>query len=155
MRLADLNGSGSRDIVWGNAGDYQFLDLMGGERPRLLEVVYNGLGGSTTIFYRTSVDYMVDDELTVRRRLPGAAEEEVHVESGSLTQRSTTANTAHVRSSKVIDRFGRATEERSEGIVGESGDEVVRPRTRSPSSMASGERFKPWSSTITRTSRRP
>ena len=49
IRLADVNGSGSRDILWGDAGHYRYLDLTGGIKPRLLTRVYNGLGGVTEI----------------------------------------------------------------------------------------------------------
>jgi hypothetical protein len=49
VRLMDINGSGTRDIVWGNGKKYEYLDLSGGERPGMLVEVKNGLGKSTSI----------------------------------------------------------------------------------------------------------
>ncbi len=69
VRLADINGSGTVDIVWANAGGYQYLDLAGyyreldfngGLPTGLLERVENGLGGTTLIEYAPSTEYMVD-----------------------------------------------------------------------------------------------
>ena len=55
VRLADVNGSGSRDILWGDAGEYSYIDLTGGIKPRLLIKMENGLGATTEIEYETSV----------------------------------------------------------------------------------------------------
>ena len=33
VRLADINGSGTPDIVWGQASDYRYIDLTGGKVP--------------------------------------------------------------------------------------------------------------------------
>jgi RHS repeat-associated protein len=62
VRLMDINGSGTRDIVWGNGKKYQFIDLAGGERPGLLVQVKNGLGKSTDIEYSSSTDEMLAAE---------------------------------------------------------------------------------------------
>ncbi|MBI2896563.1 MAG: VCBS repeat-containing protein [Deltaproteobacteria bacterium] len=51
VRLTDVNASGSRDILWGDAERYRFLDLTGGIRPRLLTRVDNGLGKTTELAY--------------------------------------------------------------------------------------------------------
>ncbi|MCB9575836.1 MAG: VCBS repeat-containing protein [Polyangiaceae bacterium] len=59
VRLADINGSGTRDILWGNANKYQYMDLAGGERPSVLTRVDNGLGKSTFLEYSTSTQEML------------------------------------------------------------------------------------------------
>jgi RHS repeat-associated protein len=62
VRLVDVNGSGTRDIVWANANRYRYIDLQGGKRPFLLTRVENGLGKSTDIEYATSTDEMLRAE---------------------------------------------------------------------------------------------
>lgn len=59
LRLLDLNGSGTRDLVWADADRYQYIDLQGGVRPWLLSRVENGLGKSTDIEYSTSTAEML------------------------------------------------------------------------------------------------
>ncbi|MDY0003791.1 MAG: toxin TcdB middle/N-terminal domain-containing protein, partial [Polyangia bacterium] len=54
VRLADVNGSGSRDILWGDGGNYRYVDLTGGIKPRLITRIHNGLGGVTEIDYEAS-----------------------------------------------------------------------------------------------------
>lgn len=44
MRFVDIDGSGTPDIVYGNARRYEYVDPMDGQRPRLLQSVDNGLG---------------------------------------------------------------------------------------------------------------
>jgi RHS repeat-associated protein len=60
VRLLDINGSGTKDVVWGAAGNYQYVDLQGGQRPLLLSSIQNGLGKTTTISYRSSVQLMLE-----------------------------------------------------------------------------------------------
>ncbi len=55
-RLADINGSGTRDVLWANGNKYQYMDLAGGTRPWILTQVDNGLGKSTTLEYSTQHD---------------------------------------------------------------------------------------------------
>lgn len=62
VRLLDINGSGTRDIVWGQAGHFRYVDLQGGERPWLLKGVANGLGKTTAIEYTTSTAEMLEAE---------------------------------------------------------------------------------------------
>ena len=62
VRLVDMNGSGTRDILWGNGNNYQYIDLQGGVRPWLLTHVENGLGKSTDIEYSTSTAEMLAAE---------------------------------------------------------------------------------------------
>ncbi len=61
VRFADIDGTGTSDIVYAQAGNYQWIDPMGGQRPRLLERVDNGLGGVTALEYgSSSQDYLRD-----------------------------------------------------------------------------------------------
>jgi RHS repeat-associated protein len=60
VRLLDINGSGTKDVVWGAAGAFQYIDLQGGQRPWLLQTVQNGLGKTTQISYESSVQLMLD-----------------------------------------------------------------------------------------------
>jgi RHS repeat-associated protein len=61
VRLADVNGSGSRDILWGDGGNYRYVDLTGGIKPRLITKVHNGLGGVTEIDYEASTAQYLQD----------------------------------------------------------------------------------------------
>lgn len=60
MRIADVNGSSTTDVMWGTARDYQFLDFTGGIQPRLLVAVQNGMGKTSEIAYRPSTAYAAD-----------------------------------------------------------------------------------------------
>ncbi|MCZ7685883.1 MAG: hypothetical protein M5U28_46855 [Sandaracinaceae bacterium] len=61
VRFADIDGSSTTDIVWGNAHAWEYIDPAGGRRPRLLVGVDNGLGADTTITYGSSAeDYLSD-----------------------------------------------------------------------------------------------
>ncbi len=62
VRLTDVNGSGTRDVLWGNADKYQYMDLTGGIKPGLLVRVENGLGKSTDLEYGTSTAEMLAAE---------------------------------------------------------------------------------------------
>jgi RHS repeat-associated protein len=59
LRLADIDGSGTRDLVWGNANSFRYIDLQGGKRPGLLSKMSNGLGLTTSIEYTSSVAEML------------------------------------------------------------------------------------------------
>jgi hypothetical protein len=54
VRLVDMNGSGTIDILWGTGNGYKYIDLSGGKRPWLLSRVENGLGKTTEVSYTTS-----------------------------------------------------------------------------------------------------
>src|SRR5690606_40783386 len=62
VRLVDINGSGTRDIVWGNAENYRYIDVAGGKRPWVLTHVDNGLGKTTELEYSTSAREMLEAE---------------------------------------------------------------------------------------------
>jgi len=56
VRLADMNGNGSTDIVWSTPSEQrlEYLDLAGDLRPNLLVAVENGLGKAVTFRYGSS-----------------------------------------------------------------------------------------------------
>ncbi|MDH5676854.1 MAG: M15 family metallopeptidase [Myxococcales bacterium] len=58
VRLTDVDGSGSLDILWGQAYDYQYIDLTGGITPKLLSRVHNGLGKTLELEYESSAELM-------------------------------------------------------------------------------------------------
>lgn len=62
VRLTDVNGSGTPDIVWGDAKSYKYIDLEGGKKAYLLVGVRNGLGKSTALEYSTSTHEMLTAE---------------------------------------------------------------------------------------------
>ncbi len=59
VRITDIDGSGSPDILWGKAYDYRYLDLTGGVSPYLLVRAENGLGMTTDLEYASSVELML------------------------------------------------------------------------------------------------
>ncbi|MCP4503407.1 MAG: hypothetical protein GY822_26035 [Deltaproteobacteria bacterium] len=68
--FADMNGSGSNDIVWFLPnGDVQFLELFP-ERPNLLTRIENGLGRVQVIHYGTSVVEQALSERAWAYKLP-------------------------------------------------------------------------------------
>jgi len=73
VRFADVDGTGTPDLLWGDAGNYRYIDFTGGIRPRLLRVVDNGLGKITTIDYEPStrdyVRYMENGKTPLYRKL--------------------------------------------------------------------------------------
>jgi RHS repeat-associated protein len=61
VRIADIDGTSTADIVFADSGRWRWIDPMGGVRPRLLTSVDNGLGALTTLEYSSSaVDYLRD-----------------------------------------------------------------------------------------------
>jgi len=60
VRLTDINGSGSADLLWGTGREYRYIDLTDGIRPYLLTKIHNGLGKTTELDYRSSAALMVD-----------------------------------------------------------------------------------------------
>jgi RHS repeat-associated protein len=59
VRLTDINGSGTPDILWGNSGRYKYVDITGGIQPHLLVKVENGLGKTTELEYVSSASEML------------------------------------------------------------------------------------------------
>jgi RHS repeat-associated protein len=61
VRIVDANGSGTRDLLWGDASDYKYIDLLGGAVPAVLTHVENGYGKTTDIVYSSSTALMLAD----------------------------------------------------------------------------------------------
>lgn len=67
IRLADMNGNGTTDIVWSSpfadaSLKYRFLDLSAGVQPNLLKLIDNGLGRRIHIEYKSSTAYYLEAE---------------------------------------------------------------------------------------------
>ena len=61
IRFADIDGTGTTDLVYGRSEQWKYMDLLGGVRPRLLTAVNNGLGATTTLTYASAAeDYTRD-----------------------------------------------------------------------------------------------
>ncbi|MBI5489050.1 MAG: hypothetical protein HY905_17075 [Deltaproteobacteria bacterium] len=65
VRVADVNGSTTTDVLWGNGRNYQFLDFTDGIQPRLLVSVANGMGKTSEISYRSTTTYAAEARATV------------------------------------------------------------------------------------------
>ncbi|HYD50764.1 MAG TPA: SpvB/TcaC N-terminal domain-containing protein [Terriglobales bacterium] len=63
LRFADMNGSGTTDVVWirafGATPGWYYLDFSGPARPNQLNLIDNGLGRRIEIQYASSTDYMI------------------------------------------------------------------------------------------------
>jgi RHS repeat-associated protein len=59
MRLVDANGSGTRDLLYGDGYAYKYIDVNGGSRPWVLTHVDNGLGKTTDVDYGSSTQFML------------------------------------------------------------------------------------------------
>lgn len=59
VRIADFDGSGTRDVVWADGRNYRYVDLTGGARPWLLARVRNGLGKTNDYEYHSSTALML------------------------------------------------------------------------------------------------
>ena len=60
IRFADINGNGSTDIIWTEAGSsvLRYLDVSSGSKAWLLTSITNTLGSAVRADYRSSVAYM-------------------------------------------------------------------------------------------------
>ncbi len=62
IRIADINGNGSRDIVWINSsGKVTYLELFN-KRPNLLTEISNGIGQRINVVYGSSVYFYLRDQ---------------------------------------------------------------------------------------------
>ena len=62
IRIADMNGNGSNDIVWiSNGGNVTYLELFS-ERPNLLKQISNGIGQRINVDYGSSVYHYLRDK---------------------------------------------------------------------------------------------
>lgn len=72
IRLADMNANGSKDIVWNRQtgftelgkGDssWIYLDLMGSQKPYLLNAINNGIGLVTSFKYKPAIKDRIRDQ---------------------------------------------------------------------------------------------
>lgn len=61
IRIVDINGNGSRDIVWINSsGKVTYLELFG-KRPNLMTEISNGIGQRINVAYGSSVNFYLRD----------------------------------------------------------------------------------------------
>src|SRR5262245_47658941 len=67
VRLTDINGSGTPDILWGRANEYKYIDLTGGKVPLLLRKVRNGIGKTSELEYASSTEVMRAASTTSQR----------------------------------------------------------------------------------------
>lgn len=79
VAVMDFTGSGTASIVWSSPlpqhahAPLRYIDLMGGEKPYLMKSYANGLGKTTTVTYKHSTKYYIEDKLALRpwaTRLP-------------------------------------------------------------------------------------
>ena len=71
LRFADINGNGSKDILWGNPGSmggYQYLDLTGGVSPNLISTIENGLGKRIDLSYSQSISFYIEQLRSAREK---------------------------------------------------------------------------------------
>ena len=62
VRIADMNGNGSRDIVWiSNGGNITYLELFS-KRPNLLQEISNSIGQRVNVSYGSSVYHYLRDK---------------------------------------------------------------------------------------------
>lgn len=59
VQLVDVNGSGTVDLLWGEAYKYRYIDLHAGQELLRLTEIRNGLGKSTELEYSTSAREML------------------------------------------------------------------------------------------------
>ena len=90
VRLVDANGSGTRDILWGDGGDYKYVDLLGGVVPLVLNHIENGLGKTTDLTYASSTALMLADAGSAATRWTATAPMPINVVT-KQTERSNLA----------------------------------------------------------------
>lgn len=70
VRFADMNGSGSTDVVWVDAsGQVSFLEVFP-TRPNLLVSIDNSIGKVISVSYGSSTDHLLRDDRDWSLRLP-------------------------------------------------------------------------------------
>lgn len=61
FRQTDVNANGSVDILWNTDKRFDYVDFAPGEQPYLLKTISNGIGQTTTVTYRSSIEDYVRD----------------------------------------------------------------------------------------------
>ena len=167
IRFVDIDGSATSDIVFGNAGRYQWIDPMGGQRPRLLTRVHNGLArrrASSTAAAPRSTS-------ATCRRPKGACPSRATASRGPPSEASATRDTAPRPSATAraeapwsppwSPRSRRATSSRRSAARSQS--RATSTATTTATTRASSKSFgasapptpRPWPAPPTRTGRGP
>lgn len=110
VRTADIDGSGTTDIVYGSSDRWRWISPAGTRRPRLLASVDNGLGAYTTFEYGSSTEDYLDDlhEGTFSwSHLSGDCDARLQERTGVCAYRSGGSPVVRtvVRSTTTTDRF--------------------------------------------------
>ena len=104
VRLADVLGVGVTGVLWSSEPRGQppqtmfFLDLTGGRKPYLLEVIDNSVGSTTRVSYAPSTRFYLEDQRHRRTRWRSTLPFPVHV-----VERMETLD--HVSGGKLTSRF--------------------------------------------------
>jgi len=134
VRVVDMRGTGSAGVLWSydwsptQPRNYLYLDFTGGTKPHLLAEIDNHVGGRTSIVYRSSTEFMVDDleaSRPWRTRLPFPVQvvSEVHVRDAVTGHHGTSRYVYHHGCYDGVERefvgFGRVDiYDRAEGVGG-------------------------------------
>ncbi len=99
VRLVDLDASGTIDVLYAASGDWRWVDLLGGVRPRLLTRIELPTGGEARIEYESSaIDYLEDLAADVREGSEACA-------GGCGREGNSPALPTVVRATEVCDRL--------------------------------------------------
>lgn len=131
IRFADIDGTGTTDIIYGNADNWQWIDPLGGIKPRLLTNVENGLGGLTTLEYGTSIDdYLADLAEAENCRSDDCERFTWSRATGDCEDRFTNECAFRSGSSPVVTTVVRAIETSDQfGLIGAAGQSTWTKRT--------------------------
>lgn len=111
IRILDINGNGSRDIVWiTDSGQITYLELFA-ERPNLLKQISNGIGQRINVDYGSSVYHFLRDQTCAPKGKDGCGEPWTNKLSMAfiVVNRITTWSS---RSSKPLEQATPTAEER-------------------------------------------
>ncbi|MCB9641761.1 MAG: VCBS repeat-containing protein [Myxococcales bacterium] len=111
VRIADINGNGSRDIVWiDSSGKLTYLELFS-KRPNLMTEISNGIGQRINVEYGSSVNFFLRDascDKTKDAACAGPWQNKMPMAFTVVTKISTWAS----RSDKPADQAAPTDEER-------------------------------------------
>ncbi|MCB9641757.1 MAG: VCBS repeat-containing protein [Myxococcales bacterium] len=111
VRIADINGNGSRDIVWiDSSGKLTYLELFS-KRPNLMTEISNGIGQRINVEYGSSVNFFLRDascDKTKDAACAGPWQNKMPMAFTVVTKISTWAS----RSDKPADQTAPTDEER-------------------------------------------
>ncbi len=129
VRFADMNGSGSTDVVWiDSSGAITFLELFP-ERPNLLSSVSNGIGKDIFIEYGSTTEHMARDggPAAWRYRIPHPM-----LTVDAIRVRDALSGVEQVQRFHYRDAYWDASEKQFRGFAEvhmfTDGDDTVEPR---------------------------